>query len=532
MSSKKLVTQTVLVFLVSVLVLTSCAVPITPAPGPSPTEDKGVPSAALARDAALAHLGQISGDKAPPEDLTWSEKRTTPQGLVGASTLEYTAGEWIIRVSFPIVAPQATIYTVQVSNAATGFRWEGRIDAGGQIMEPTSSDKERVTSLTVSEAALATVIEGSSAFAFDLYQLLAETGDNLFYSPYSISLALAMTYAGARGETEQQMAEALHFGLLQGDLHPAFNGLDLELASRGEGARGKDGEGFRLHIVNALWGQEGYTFLTSFLDLLAENYGAGMHRLGFSRDPEEARATINRWVSEQTEDRIEKLIPQGLIDHLTTLVLTNAVYFNAAWANPFKAEATEDGPFYRLDGSEVTVPMMRQAESFRYVTGEGYQAVELPYDGHELSMVILLPTRGAFEDFEQGLDAERVAGILEGMESARVALTMPRYEFDSAFQLKEALAALGMPIAFGGQADFSGMTGSRDLFISEVVHQGYVAVDEAGTEAAAATAVVMLRGAMPSKPVEMTLDHPFIFFIRDVQTGSILFVGRVLDPSA
>jgi len=394
------------------------------------------------------------------------------------------------------------------------------------------SDKQRETSPDVNEADVATLVDGNSTFAFDLYQALREEDGNLFYSPYSISLALAMTYAGARGETAQQMTDTLHFILSQDRLHPAFNSLDIELSQRGEGAKGKDGEGFRLNIVNAIWGQEGYKFLSEFLDVLAENYGAGMRPLDFTNAPEESRVTINNWVSDQTEGRIEDLIPQGLIDALTRLVLTNAIYFNAAWQHPFSEDMTEDGPFYLLDGGEITVSMMRQTESFSYAEGDAYRAVELPYDGRELSMVILLPQAGQFEAFEGLLDAQRVAAILEDLEPRRVALTMPRFEFESSFSLKETLAAMGMPVAFSGGADFSGMTGNRDLFIADVIHKAFVSVDEAGTEAAAATAVVMELTAMPEEPVEVTIDRPFIFLIHDLETGAILFVGRVANPGA
>jgi serpin B len=397
--------------------------------------------------------------------------------------------------------------------------------------EVLRSGKERVTSPDVPDADLSLLVEGNSAFAFDLYQALKDEEGNLFYSPYSISVALAMTYAGARGETEQQMAETLKFLLAQDDLHPAFNSLDILLAQRGEGAEGKDEEGFRLNIVNAIWGQKDYAFLDEFLDVLAENYGAGLRLVDFINETEKARVTINDWVSEQTEGRIEDLIPQGVITTLTRLVLTNAIYFNAAWEYPFEEEATYNGPFYLLDSGEVTVPMMRQTESFGYAEGDGYQAVELPYDGNELSMVILLPEEGQFKAFESSLDADLVAAIIENLEYQEVALTMPKFEFESEFSLKQALSAMGMPIAFTDNADFSGMTGGRDLQIAEVIHKAFVSVDEAGTEAAAATAVIMELTAMP-EVVEMTLDHPFIFLIRDIETGTILFVGRVMDPSA
>jgi serpin B len=403
--------------------------------------------------------------------------------------------------------------------------------AAGEVLK---SDKERVSSPDVSPSEQALLVEGNSAFAFELYQALKGEEGNLFYSPYSISLALAMTYAGARGETAQQMTDTLQFMLDQDSLHPAFNWLDAELSTRGEGAAGKDGEGFRLNIVNAIWGQKDYKFLPAFLDVLAENYGAGLRILDFINETEQSRVAINDWVSDQTESRIEDLIPPGVIGELTRLVLTNAIYFNAAWAYPFDEDMTAAGPFYFLDGGQVIVPMMKQTESFGYTAGEGYQAVELPYDGGELSMVILLPEAGKFEAFEEIISAQQASDIIGNLQSTEVALTMPRFEFDSEFSLNDTLSAMGMGDAFSpDEADFSGMIGRRELFIKAVIHKAFVSVDEAGTEAAAATAVVMDNCAIPSsQPVEVTIDRPFIFLIRDIDTGAILFVGRVLNPSA
>lgn len=393
------------------------------------------------------------------------------------------------------------------------------------------SDKPRDSSPTVDEADVTAIVEGNSAFAFDLYQVLRQTDGNLFYSPYSISEALAMTYAGARGETETDMANALNFNLSQELLHPAFNSLDLQLRQRGQGAKGKDEKGFRLHVVNAIWGQKDYKFLSQFLDVLAENYGAGLRILDFINETEPSRLTINKWVSDQTEGKIRDLVPQGAINQLTRLVLTNAVYFNAAWQYPFEKGATADGLFHLLSGGDITVPMMKQTKTFRYTEGTDYQAVELPYDGQELSMVILLPKDGQFSTFEKKLDAALVKAIIGNLETAEVFLTMPKFEYESSFSLKEALSTLGMQVAFTADADFSGMDGKRDLFIQAVLHKAFVSIDEAGTEAAAATAVIMGRTAMPSQSVEVRIDRPFIFLIRDIATGSIIFVGRVLNPS-
>jgi serpin B len=393
------------------------------------------------------------------------------------------------------------------------------------------SDKPRVTAPQASQGDSEAQVEGNSGFAFDLYQALRDKDGNLFYSPYSISLALAMTYAGARGETEKQMADTLHFVLPQDRLHRTLNSLDIELASRGEGAKGKDEKGFRLNVVNAIWGQKDYKFLSEFLDTLAQNYGAGLRILDFVKAPEDSRITINDWVSEQTEGRIKDLIPQGAIDSLTRLVLTNAIYFNAAWQFPFNENSTQDGTFHLFDGTEVTVPMMKQTETYGYTDGDGYQAVELLYDGRELSMVILLPQMGQFEAFEGSLNSQQVTSIIENLEHGRVILTMPKFEFESEFSLSETLGVMGMPVAFSGQADFSGMTGNRELFIKEVIHKAFVSVDEAGTEAAAATAVIMPASMPPGEPVEVIIDRPFIFLIRDIETGALLFVGRVVDPS-
>lgn len=397
--------------------------------------------------------------------------------------------------------------------------------------EVLKSDKERETSPNVSDAVLQALIDGNTEFAIDLYKQLGQEDGNLFYSPYSLSLALAMTYVGAEGVTKQQMADVLQFILQDEELHAAFNKLALELASRGEGAEGKDDEGFRLNVVNAIWGQKDFGFLAEFLDILAENYDAGLRILDFISNPEECHIIINDWVSEQTEGRIEDLIKEGIITSLTRLVLTNAIYFNAAWQYPFDEDNTADALFQLLDGSEVTVEMMHQTEEFGYAEGDGYQAVDLKYDGSELSMVIVLPEVGNFDTFESSLDASILGEIVNNLGLADVTLSMPKFEYDSDFSLKKALEAMGMPVAFSMAADFSGMTGDDDLFIKDVMHKAFVSVDEAGTEAAAASAVIMDLKAAPGEPVEVTIDSPFIYLIRDIQTGTILFAGRVMNPN-
>jgi serpin B len=391
------------------------------------------------------------------------------------------------------------------------------------------SDKPRITTPAATTSDMAKLVTGNTDFAFSLYQSLVQTGGNLFYSPYSISQALAMTYAGARGETEKQMAETLHFTLPQDSLHAGFNQLDLEMAKRGQGAKGKDEKGFRLNIVNAIWGQKDYSFQPAFLNTLAQNYGAGLRILDFIKAPEPSRVTINDWVSSQTETRIKDLLPQGVINKDTRLVLTNAIYFNAAWAFPFQKTSTTDGTFTNLDGKKVTVPMMKQIASFGYVKGDNYQAIELPYDLNELSMVIILPDNGVFETFEKNLNTTKVNTIINNLHSTSTEITMPLFKIETESMLSKILIAMGMPDAFSTNADFSGMTGNRDLSISEVIHKAFVAVDEAGTEAAAATGVVMTVTSMPVSSAEMTIDRPFIFLIRDIKTGAVLFVGRTVQ---
>lgn len=381
-------------------------------------------------------------------------------------------------------------------------------------------------------ADVAAVVAGNSAFAFDLLQQLrSQSGDaNLFYSPYSISLALAMTYGGAQAETAAEMAAALHLALPPESLHPAFNGLAQVLAQRADVAI-PEAEGFQLSIANALWGQHDYAFRQAYLDLLARDYGAGMNLVDFSADPEAARIEINDWVSDQTAQRIQDLLPQGSIDALTRLVLTNAIYFKAGWLLPF-SPADPEGIFTLRDGSAVTTPMMSKLAKFRYAAADGVQAVELPYVGDEVAMIIFLPDAGEFDAFAGQFTPEQAAALTAALTMQEVQLTMPTFTYESGFSLSDALIALGMQAPFQpGQADFSGMTEESDLFISDVFHKAFVAVDEEGTEAAAATATIVSATGMPQIDVTLNVDRPFLFLIQDKPTGAILFVGAVLDPT-
>jgi len=400
------------------------------------------------------------------------------------------------------------------------------LGTGSGKVEVAQSQAERIAAPDVPATDMDALSAGDAAFAVDLYHAVKGEEENLFFSPYSISTALAMTYAGAREETARQMAETLHFTLPAERLHPACNALALELAG---------GEDFVLNVVNSLWGQQGYTFLPEFLDLLAENYGAGLRLLDFATATESARVTINDWVSEQTEDKINDLIPQGGVTPDTRLVLVNAIYFNADWLYPFDKDKTHDAPFVLLDGENVSVPMMdwETPERVPYTRGEGYQAVELPYVGGKTSLVLIAPDEGEFAAYEEAFTAEHLTSLLDDLSTESVALTMPKFSYDQNLSLADTLAAMGMPDAMDpARADFSGMDGTRSLYIGNVFHKAFVAVDEAGTEAAAATAVVVQETAISiDDTIELTVDRPFIFLIRDTGNGALLFLGRVENPA-
>ena len=394
------------------------------------------------------------------------------------------------------------------------------------------SNKPRDTQPNVSDSDLQQLTADNRAFAFDLFQQIRGQDGNLFYSPHSISVALAMTYAGARNETETQMRQAMHFSLPESSLHPAFNALQQALSESEKDKNNAKETNFQLNVVNAIWGQKGYTFLPAYLDLLALNYGAGMRLLDFQTDPEAARQVINQWVADQTAEKIKDLIPSGALDANTSLVLTNAIYFHAQWQHQFDAAKTAPGAFNLRNGSQVNVPMMHISAQFGYYQGDGFTMIELPYTGNRVSMFLLVPDQGKFGQIEQGLSPEQWDAAIKGMHMTEVNLAMPKFSFTSQMALKDALTRSGMPIAFQpDQADFSGMDGTQKLYISDVLHKAFINLDENGTEAAAATAVIVGTTAMPAEPVNLTVDRPFFFTIQDNPTGEILFLGRVVNPS-
>ena len=374
------------------------------------------------------------------------------------------------------------------------------------------------------------IVESSNEFALELYQQLRSEEGNLFFSPSSISTALAMTYAGAAGDTAAEMAKTLHFQIPSDELH------DGMLALQAPWTTPDKEKGIRLNLANRLWGHEGFEFLPEFLTVTREKYAAELARISFAQT-EGARQTINGWIEKQTEEKIQNLIPAGVLSADTKLVLTNAVYFHGIWSAPFKKERTKEEDFHLTATDTIKVPMMHRWAEFRYGAVEDLQILELPYGDGSLSMVVLLPkdvngladleTKLMFQNFQQWMT--------KVTHEDEVKVYLPKFKTTSQFQMADTLKVMGMALAFDANAaDFSGMTGGRDLFISEVIHKAFVDVNEEGTEAAAATGVVMAPTSAPieepKEPPVFRADHPFVFMIRDNRHGGILFLGRITNP--
>ena len=395
--------------------------------------------------------------------------------------------------------------------------------SGGLTNYPTTARADEPSSHTRE------VVAGNTAFAIDLYGQLRTHEGNMFFSPYSISTALAMTCGGARGETEIQMAQTLHFTLLGDRLHPAFASLAADF--RAAQASGN----LRLAEANSLWPQKGFAFLPDYLALCRKYYGTAITPVDYTGHAEAARKTINDWVEDRTNRKIVELLQPGTVNDSSRLVLVNAIYFKGKWDRQFEAGLTEQAPFHLSAQSTVTAPLMRQMGEFRYAETPGLQVLELPYQGGDLSMLVLLPdTVEGLGHLEAELTAKNLTSWTSGLRSSKVIVFLPKFKVTSRFSLAKTLKALGMTDAFNGQADFTGMDGRKDLFISAVEHQAFVEVNEEGTEAAAATAVLMALKGTPvsARPIPVfRADHPFLFLIRDQRNGSILFLGRVTNPT-
>lgn len=376
-------------------------------------------------------------------------------------------------------------------------------------------------------SSIGTAVQGNTQFALDLYQKLRTTEGNLIFSPYSISTVLAMTYTGARGDTQVQMAQAIHFLLDQKQLPPAFALLESKLGEAGEKGN------VQLRAANALWPQKGFPFLKEFLALTSKYFGVLITPVDYGNG-EAARHTINAWVEERTESMIKDLIAPGMLDALTRLVLVNAIYFKGDWASQFDRSRTSQEPFWAGSNGQVQVPMMTQKHKYRYGEGDDLQILELLYAGEDLSMIVLLPKEtGGLAKLEDSLAVENLDRWTRNLELTEVVVSLPRFEATFPFRLDDTLKSMGMVDAFSGQADFSGMDGSQYLSIGAVLHKAFVAVNEQGTEAAAATSVVIQMKVLSflTPPIIFRADHPFVFLIRENSTGSILFIGRVVNPA-
>jgi len=370
------------------------------------------------------------------------------------------------------------------------------------------------------------IAEANNAFAVDLYGKLKSADGNLFFSPYSIHVAFGMAGAGAGGNTADQMGKVLH---LDGPLAGAAAGQGVlqqtlnDIQSKGH---------IRLAIANSIWPEKAYPFRKDYLSLLDEYFKVSVSPCDFKGNADTERQRINHWVEKHTNDRIKDLMPEGSVGPMTRLVLANAVWFKGDWAVPFKASATQEQPF-RTPGGQVTVPLMTQKESFRYAEYPGVQVLSMPYAGNDLSMVALLPeARDGLARLEAELSAEKLTEWTRRLRNMEVIVHFPRFKVESSFTLNDAMQALGMTDAFAaGKADFSGMSGQGDLFISSAVHKAFVEVNEEGTEAAAATGIAIRATSIQPMPVTFRADHPFIYLIRHEPTGAILFMGRMADPT-
>jgi serpin B len=408
--------------------------------------------------------------------------------------------------------------------------------APGQVVRGKGDEVRSLVAHAAGDPALARGVAAAvQAFTADLYRLLSRSDRNVVCSPYSVAVALAMTRTGARGRTAAEIDRVLHAPALE-RLNGGLGAEDALLEKRSGTVRRADGSTAKveLHVANSLWGQRGVAWRSAFLDTLARSYGVGMRLVDY-RKPEAARSWINAWTSDQTHGKIDKLIPEDVLTGLTRLVLVNALYLKAPWEHPFDASRTDALPFIRTDGSAVTVPTMRtEIHGARYARGRGWEAAELRYAGNELAMTVILPDRRTLQAMQTDLDGDQLAEILRApVPVGALDLRLPKWTFRTASSLNGALAELGMPTAFDQfTADFGGMTSDEQLYISQVMHEAFIAVDEAGTEAAAATAVAVSATSAGPPPVSMIVDRQFLFVIHDLPTATPLFIGRITDPSA
>ncbi|AGC48147.1 serpin (serine proteinase inhibitor) family protein [Myxococcus stipitatus DSM 14675] len=398
----------------------------------------------------------------------------------------------------------------------------GRTAPPGELI---TSQKTRVQSPQVSASDSAALVAGNTDFGVAVYRQVTQPGENALFSPLSITQAFGMLYAGARGNTATQMEQALKFSLPAERLHPALNWLSLSLQAQDHRDFGDKGKGPTFRTTNALFAQKGYPFQPAFLDVLAEHHGTGMYSLDIGADPDGARRAINGWVSHETADRIPDLIPEGEVRRDTRLVLANAMYFKGSWRHPFRTDSTQPADFHDLAGTARRVPTMSTVWSYPFAEGAGYRALALPYVGDTFRMLLIIPNAGQFAAVEGQLSAAFLDSVRGRLQEQRLHVTLPRFEVRQAFSIVEPLRKLGMTDVFTAGADLSGISTEEKLAVTGAQHQAFLAVDEKGTEAAAATAIEMGPVSMPPT---FAVDRPFFFVIEEVSTRSVLFLGRIV----
>ncbi len=426
------------------------------------------------------------------------------------------------------------ILTTLLAAACSTLPEPDDIDAPGDQVVLIKAELARETNPDATMDQIQALADDNTAFALSFYDQVRTGNENLIFSPISLSLALSMTLTGAETSTLEAMRSALQLSLAEDAVHPAFNALLLAIEESQKDLPDEiEGSKFQLNIANSIWGQVDFPFKQPFIDTLAFHYGAGIHTLDFAGAPEPSREVINAWVEDETEGKIQDLLPQGSIDSLTRLVLANAIYFNGSWRFPFPRGGTKDAPFTTIDGEEMMVEMMRLSEKrLLYHQGDDFQAVQLPYISPDFAMTIIPPDDGDFLKVEDDLTPEMIQALHANFQSELMHLQMPKLDFETTIGAKEVLMDLGMAEAFDpALSDFTGMADVEDLYISDVLHKATINVDEVGTEAAAATAVIVAETSAPiDEPISMVVDRPFLFLIRHTPTGTILFMGSVMQP--
>ena len=373
---------------------------------------------------------------------------------------------------------------------------------------------------------VSSVVDANNQLAFDIYSEFKEKKGNIFFSPYSISTALAMTYEGAKGTTAEEMQTVLHIPLTPEIRRPAFASVYNEI--------NKKDKVYQLSTANALWGQKDYPFLEEYTNTVERYYGGKITNLDFVTETEESRQTINKWVEDKTNNKIKDLIPSGVLSEMTRLVLTNAIYFKGTWVKQFDKKNTREEDFKTTSGNTIKVPMMSLTEKdtkFNYAQTDNLQVLEMPYDGEELSMLVLLPKENNLSTLEESLNPGKISELKSMLKEQQVKVYIPKFKFETKYFMADTLKQMGMPLAFSSNADFSGMDNTKNLFIAAVIHQAFVDVNEEGTEAAATAVIDHLESESPQIIPIFRADHPFVFLIQERKTGNILFLGRVSDPT-